>query len=147
MEGEKERLRQHRDEKESNEADDYGKYDDDKDKVEEDGEDLVGAALVWQERYGEDNLGLPIMHWEALSLRIAELEKQEEEKKEKRLKVRCCSVLLKDGVCVHADFGDCRGVSDDGIHRRPSLNPRERECKIESTYLKSFTCRLIRPVQ
>ncbi|XP_014187080.2 uncharacterized protein LOC106632892, partial [Haplochromis burtoni] len=86
MEGEKERLRQHRDEKESNEADDYGKCDDDKDKVEEDGEDLVGAALVWQERYGEDNLGLPIMHWEALSLRIAELEKQEEEKKEKRLK-------------------------------------------------------------
>lgn len=88
MEGEKERLRQHRDEKESNEADDYGKCDDDKDKVEEDDEDLVGAALVWQERYGEDNLGLPIMHWEALSLRIAELEKQEEEKKEKRLKVR-----------------------------------------------------------
>lgn len=86
MEGEKERLRQHRDEKESNEADDYGKCDDDKDKVEEDDEDLVGAALVWQERYGEDNLGLPIMHWEALSLRIAELEKQEEEKKEKRLK-------------------------------------------------------------
>lgn len=121
MEGEKERLRQHRDEKESNEADDYGKCDDDKDKVEEDGEDLVGAALVWQECYGEDNLGLPIMHWEALSLRIAELEKQEEEKKEKRLKVRDVVVLLKDGVCVHVDFDNCRGVSDDGIHRDAHL--------------------------
>lgn len=38
---------------------------------------------MWQEGYGEDDLGLPIMHWEALSLRIAELEKQEEERKEK----------------------------------------------------------------
>ncbi|XP_030579091.1 schwannomin-interacting protein 1 isoform X2 [Archocentrus centrarchus] len=86
MEGEKERQRQQRDEKESNEAEDYRKSDDDTDKVEEEDEDSVGAALVWQERYGEDNLGLPIMHWEALSLRIAELEKQEEEKKEKKLK-------------------------------------------------------------
>ncbi|XP_037118664.1 schwannomin-interacting protein 1 [Syngnathus acus] len=33
-----------------------------------------------------DELGLPIMHWEALSLRIAELEKQEEEKKDKLAK-------------------------------------------------------------
>lgn len=94
MEGEKERQRQQRDEKESNEAEDYRKSDDDAEKVEEEDEDSVGAALVWQERYGEDNLGLPIMHWEALSLRIAELEKQEEEKKEKRLKVREGSVVF-----------------------------------------------------
>ncbi|KAF0045616.1 hypothetical protein F2P81_002145 [Scophthalmus maximus] len=83
MEGEKERQRE---EKESNEAEDDRRSDDDTDNKEEDDDDSEGAALVWQEGYGEDNLGLPIMHWEALSLRIAELEKQEEEKKEKRAK-------------------------------------------------------------
>ncbi|XP_053272338.1 schwannomin-interacting protein 1 [Pleuronectes platessa] len=86
MEGEKERQRQQREEKESNEAEDDRKSGDETDNREEDDEDSEGAALVWQEGYGEDNLGLPIMHWEALSLRIAELEKQEEEKKEKRAK-------------------------------------------------------------
>ncbi|XP_040886627.1 schwannomin-interacting protein 1 [Toxotes jaculatrix] len=86
MEGEKERQRQQREEKESNEAEDDRRSDDDADNEEEEDEDSEGAALVWQEGYGEDNLGLPIMHWEALSLRIAELEKQEEEKKEKRAK-------------------------------------------------------------
>lgn len=79
MEGEKERRRQQREEKESNEAEDDRKSNDDADN-EEDSED---AALVWQEGSSEDNLDLPIMHWEALSLRIAELEKQEEEKKAK----------------------------------------------------------------
>lgn len=87
MEGEKERQRQQREEKDSNEAEDETRSDEDADNEEED-EDSEGAALVWQEGYGEDNLGLPIMHWEALSLRIAELEKQEEEKKDKRAKVR-----------------------------------------------------------
>ncbi|CAK6981915.1 schwannomin-interacting protein 1, partial [Scomber scombrus] len=86
MEGEKERQRQQREEKESNEAEDETRSDEDADNEEEEDEDSEGAALVWQEGYGEDNLGLPIMHWEALSLRIAELEKQEEEKKEKRAK-------------------------------------------------------------
>ncbi|XP_022603468.1 schwannomin-interacting protein 1-like [Seriola dumerili] len=87
MEGEKERQRQQREEKESNEAEDDRRSDDDADnEEEEEDEDSEGAALVWQEGYGEDNLGLPIMHWEALSLRIAELEKQEEEKKEKKAK-------------------------------------------------------------
>ncbi|KAM7377705.1 hypothetical protein PAMA_014150 [Pampus argenteus] len=86
MEGEKERQRQQREEKESNEAEDETRSDEDADNEDEDDEDSEGAALVWQEGYGEDNLGLPIMHWEALSLRIAELEKQEEEKKEKRAK-------------------------------------------------------------
>ncbi|XP_029311140.1 schwannomin-interacting protein 1 [Cottoperca gobio] len=87
MEGEKERQRQQGDEKESNEAEDDRRSDEDADNdEEEEDEDSEGAALVWQEGYGEDNLGLPIMHWEALSLRIAELEKQEEENKEKRAK-------------------------------------------------------------
>ncbi|KAK5848662.1 hypothetical protein PBY51_006256 [Eleginops maclovinus] len=86
MEGEKERQRQLGDEKESNEAEDDQRSDDDADNEEEEEEDSECAALVWQEGYGEDNLGLPIMHWEALSLRIAELEKQEEENKEKRAK-------------------------------------------------------------
>lgn len=88
MEGEKERQRQQREEKDSNEAEDETRSDEDADNEEEEDEDSEGAALVWQEGYGEDNLGLPIMHWEALSLRIAELEKQEEEKKDKRAKVR-----------------------------------------------------------
>lgn len=78
MEGEKERLQ--RDEKESNEAEN------DRTSDEEEGEDSEGATLLWQEGYNEDNEGLPIMHWEALSLRIAELEKQEEERKEKNAK-------------------------------------------------------------
>lgn len=85
MEGEKERQRQQREEKESNEAEDDTRSDDNADDEEGDESSEV-AALVWQEGYGEDNLNLPIMHWEALSLRIAELEKQEEEKKEKRIK-------------------------------------------------------------
>nr|XP_057924048.1 schwannomin-interacting protein 1 [Doryrhamphus excisus] len=88
MEGEKERQRQQGEEKESNEADDGMRSDDEAADNDNDDEDSEGAALVWQEGYGEDNLGLPIMHWEALSLRIAELEKQEEEKKEKLAKSR-----------------------------------------------------------
>ncbi|XP_078131902.1 schwannomin-interacting protein 1 [Sander vitreus] len=83
MEGEKERQRE---EKESNEAEDDRRSDEEADNDEEEDEDSEGAALIWQEGYGEDSLGLPIMHWEALSLRIAELEKQEEENKEKRAK-------------------------------------------------------------
>lgn len=94
MEGEKERQRQQREEKESNEAEDDRRSEDNTDKEEEEDDGSEGAALVWQERYGEDNLGLPIMHWEALSLRIAELEKQEEEKREKKAKNR---VSLEQG--------------------------------------------------
>lgn len=85
MEGEKERQWQQREEKEFNEAEDDRSIYDTADN--EDDECLDDAALVWQECYS-DNLNLPIMHWEALSLRIAELEKQEEEKKEKKTKVR-----------------------------------------------------------
>ncbi|XP_055012707.1 schwannomin-interacting protein 1 [Boleophthalmus pectinirostris] len=78
VEGEKERLQ--RDEKEYNEAET------DRTSDEEEEEDSEGATLLWQEGYNEDNEGLPIMHWEALSLRIAELEKQEEERREKNAK-------------------------------------------------------------
>lgn len=77
LEGEKERLQ--RDEKESNDAETDRTSD-------EEEEDSEGATLLWQEGYNEDNEGLPIMHWEALSLRIAELEKQEEERREKNAK-------------------------------------------------------------
>nr|XP_029131747.1 major centromere autoantigen B-like isoform X3 [Labrus bergylta] len=85
MEGEKEHQRE---EKESNEAEDDRISDEEEneeveEEEEEEEEGSEGAAMVWQEGYGEDNLGLPIMHWEALSLRIAELEKEEEEKKAK----------------------------------------------------------------
>lgn len=85
MEGVKEKWRQDREEKDSNEAED-GRRSDTND--EEDDESSEVAALVWQEGYDEDNLSFPIMHWEALSLRIAELEKQEELKKEQKAKVR-----------------------------------------------------------
>lgn len=71
MDGEKERERERGEEKESDETE----------------EDAEGAALLWQEGSSDDDLGLPIMHWEALSLRIAQLEKQEEERREKN-KVR-----------------------------------------------------------
>ncbi|XP_067117547.1 schwannomin-interacting protein 1 [Osmerus mordax] len=78
MEGEKERERERGEEKESDETEE-----EEREKESDEEEDAEGAAMVWQEGYGEDDLGLPIMHWEALSLRIAELEKQEEERKEK----------------------------------------------------------------
>ncbi|XP_041840816.1 schwannomin-interacting protein 1 [Melanotaenia boesemani] len=79
MEGEKERWRQQGEEKESNEAEDKRSDDEAGDEEEDEGSD----GAVWKEGCDQDNLGLPIMHWEALSLRIAELEKQEEEKKAK----------------------------------------------------------------
>nr|XP_020450662.1 schwannomin-interacting protein 1-like [Monopterus albus] len=83
MEGEKKRQRQRWEEKESNEAEDDKRSNDDADNEEEEDEDSEGMSLVWQDGCNEDNMGLPIMHWEALSLRIADLEKQEEEKKAK----------------------------------------------------------------
>ncbi|KAG7464693.1 hypothetical protein MATL_G00168400 [Megalops atlanticus] len=85
MEGAKEKERERGEEKESDEAEE--------EEEEEFGEAVEGAALAWQEGYAEDDLGLPIMHWEALSLRIAELEKQEEERRE-----RSKSVLERAGV-------------------------------------------------
>ncbi|XP_061619821.1 pre-mRNA-splicing factor 38B isoform X2 [Phyllopteryx taeniolatus] len=54
--------------------------------------------------------GLPIMHWEALSLRIAELEKQEEEKKDKLAK--SASASLERG---RAPVG-CAGERAGGRH-------------------------------
>lgn len=46
-----------------------------------------GVSAAVQDVGSADDPSLPIMHWEALSLRIAELEKQEEERRE-RAKVR-----------------------------------------------------------
>ncbi|XP_070293880.1 acidic leucine-rich nuclear phosphoprotein 32 family member E-like [Salvelinus sp. IW2-2015] len=87
MEGVKERERERGEEKESDETEEEEKESDEaeeEDDEEDEDEDSEGAALLWQEgSYGEDDLGLPIIHWEALSLHIAELEKQEEEKREK----------------------------------------------------------------
>ncbi|KAL2095404.1 hypothetical protein ACEWY4_010123 [Coilia grayii] len=42
-----------------------------------------GSAAVQDVGSAADDQSLPIMHWEALSLRIAELEKQEEERRER----------------------------------------------------------------
>ncbi|XP_041925747.1 schwannomin-interacting protein 1 [Alosa pseudoharengus] len=86
MEGTKEQERERGEEKESDETE----------------EDTEGAAPVWEKDYTEDDLGLPIMHWEALSLRIAELEKQEEERRE------------KEGI---AKLPDWTKGQDLGIHR------------------------------
>lgn len=41
------------------------------------------SAAVQDVGSSADDQPLPIMHWEALSLRIAELEKQEEERRER----------------------------------------------------------------
>ncbi|XP_061815370.1 schwannomin-interacting protein 1 [Nerophis lumbriciformis] len=112
MEGEKERQRQQGEEKESNEADD-GIMSGDDDVGENDDEDSEGAALVWQEGYSEDNLGLPIMHWEALSLRIAELEKQEEEKKEKMAKSQVSLERSRAPVSWTGERGRRRESCDD----------------------------------
>lgn len=67
MDGEKEKERERGDEKECDETE----------------EDAEGATLLWQETYPDDDLGLPIMHWEDLGLRIAELEKQQEERRQR----------------------------------------------------------------
>lgn len=95
MDGEKERERERGEEKESDETE----------------EDAEGAAVLWQEGSADD-LELPIMHWEALSLRIAQLEKQEEERREKNKVIvgksmqfndmpHCYSVLLLKPLCLH----------------------------------------------
>lgn len=44
---------------------------------------LPGASLVAHQEPRTQDQDLPIMHWEDLSLRIAELEKQEEERRKK----------------------------------------------------------------
>lgn len=82
MEGEKEKQWEQQEEKESNEAEDDTRSDDETCNEVEDG-NSERAVMVWQEGHEKDELGNPIMHWEALSLCIAELEKQEEEKKAK----------------------------------------------------------------
>ncbi|KAJ8266217.1 hypothetical protein GJAV_G00127850 [Gymnothorax javanicus] len=70
MEDEKERESERDEEKESDETEDFAQA-------------TEGAVLSCSEGTSNDDSDLPIMHWEALSKRIAELEKQEEERKEK----------------------------------------------------------------
>ncbi|XP_028847915.1 schwannomin-interacting protein 1 [Denticeps clupeoides] len=94
MEGDKERERERGEEKESDETE----------------EDTEGAALEWQDSYHEDDLGLPIMHWEALNLRIAELEKQEEERKQRDKDVG----HLLSGWTTDQDPGSHRDTWEDG---------------------------------
>ncbi|KAM6960072.1 uncharacterized protein LKV04_021691 [Tautogolabrus adspersus] len=121
MEGEKERQRE---EKESNEAEDDRNSDDEENEEEEEGSE--GAAMVWQEGYGEDNLGLPIMHWEALSLRIAELEKEEEEKKAK-------------GVSLDRGRAPLSWTEERGRRREESWDDRDDAC---NSHVLSLTSRL-----
>ncbi|XP_031441312.2 schwannomin-interacting protein 1 [Clupea harengus] len=87
MEGEKERERERGEEKESDDM--------------EDGTE--GAALLWEKSYPEDELGLPIMHWEALGLRIEELEKQEEERREKEGVGRLPDWIKRQDLGIHRD--------------------------------------------
>ncbi|KAJ8387882.1 hypothetical protein AAFF_G00149170 [Aldrovandia affinis] len=70
MEEQKERENEREEEKENDETEDSSQA-------------AKGAALSCQEESSKGDPDLPIMHWEALSLRIAELEKQEEEKRER----------------------------------------------------------------
>ncbi|XP_061665210.1 schwannomin-interacting protein 1 [Syngnathoides biaculeatus] len=62
-----------------------------------------------------DVSGLPIMHWEALSLRIAELEKQEEEKKDKLAK--SASASLDRGRAPVGSAGGRRDSREDTRRR------------------------------
>lgn len=120
-------------EKESNEAEDDTRSDEEEadNEEEEEDEDCEGAALAWQERYGEDNLGLPIMHWEALSLRIAELEKQEEEKKEKEKTAKGRASLEEGGIPL-------RQLEDRG-RRSESWQDRDGAC---NSHVLALTSRL-----
>ena len=101
MEGEKER--EHDEEKESDEAEEWTLNEEEDEEEDEDEEDPEGAALAWQEGSGEDKLGLPIMHWEALSLRIAELEKQDVGK---QTKTKVCGRHVKFGSYVGVSYVD-----------------------------------------
>ncbi|CAL8376265.1 schwannomin-interacting protein 1 [Gadus morhua] len=87
--------------------------------------------LGWQEGSGEqeDHLGLPIMHWEALSLRIAELEKQDLAKPKK----------TKDGVCPLERRGLPRCWTDEGRSLRSAEVWEDRE---EEGHLTELTSRL-----
>nr|XP_029131746.1 cilia- and flagella-associated protein 251-like isoform X1 [Labrus bergylta] len=137
MEGEKEHQRE---EKESNEAEDDRISDEEEneeveEEEEEEEEGSEGAAMVWQEGYGEDNLGLPIMHWEALSLRIAELEKEEEEKKAKvggRLQVSVSSPPKhrgqSEGVCLDRGRAPLSWMEERGRRREDSWEDRDDAC-------------------
>lgn len=115
MDGEKERERERGEEKESDDAEDFSQA-------------MDGAVLEWQERYPEDDLGLPIMHWEALSLRIAELEKQEEDRRSKS------TIVLEHG-----------SVSRGWIEEREQVNQRETwegGAEDESSRVTALTSRL-----
>ncbi|XP_041738612.1 schwannomin-interacting protein 1 [Coregonus clupeaformis] len=149
MEGEKERERERGEEKESDETEEEEKQSDEaeeEDDEDEDDEDAEGAALVWQEgSYGEDDLGLPIMHWEALSLRIAELEKQEEEKREKKIK---SSSVLERGKKLSASRPEERergktlsmnrpGDREQGKNKESWEDGGEEDCNSRVTALTS----------
>lgn len=107
MDGQKEKERERGDEKESDETE----------------EDAEGAALLWQEGYPEDDLGLPIMHWEDLGLRIAELEKQQEERRQRE----------KDLDRLTVDWPDIRGLSN----HRETYEDMEDDCNSRLTSLTS----------
>ncbi|XP_015196094.1 schwannomin-interacting protein 1 isoform X2 [Lepisosteus oculatus] len=55
----------------------------DYDEAENSDQAATEPALTWGKGSMEDDLGLPIMHWEALNQRITELEKQQEESRAK----------------------------------------------------------------
>ncbi|XP_061105857.1 schwannomin-interacting protein 1 isoform X1 [Conger conger] len=74
MEEEKERER----EREEKERESEREEEKECDETEDSARAAEGAVLS-----SKDDSDLPIMHWEALSMRIAELEKQEEERKER----------------------------------------------------------------
>lgn len=106
MDGEKEKERERGDEKECDETE----------------EDAEGATLVWQETYPEDDLGLPIMHWEDLSLRIAELEKQQERRQRE-----------KDLDRLTVQWPEIRGLSS----HRETYDDMEDGCNSRLTALTS----------
>ncbi|XP_056317350.1 schwannomin-interacting protein 1 [Danio aesculapii] len=107
MDGQKEKERERGDEKESDETE----------------EDAEGAALLWQGGYPADDLGLPIMHWEDLGLRIAELEKQQEERRQRE----------KDLDRLTVDWPDIRGLSS----HRETYEDIEDDCNSRLTSLTS----------
>ncbi|XP_051506949.1 schwannomin-interacting protein 1-like isoform X3 [Myxocyprinus asiaticus] len=107
MDGEKGIEQERGDEKESDETE----------------EDSEGAALIWHEGYPEDDLGLPIMHWEDLSLRIAELEKQQEERRQRE----------KDLDRLTLDWPEIRGLRS----HRETYEDTEDDCNSRLTALTS----------
>ncbi|KAM9455879.1 schwannomin-interacting protein 1 isoform 2-T2 [Clarias gariepinus] len=90
---------------------------------------LPGASLVAHQEPRTQDQDLPIMHWEDLSLRIAELEKQEEERRKKAESMALTEQEPVTGPWPHVKYQSLNrkqweDTGDLGGHRFPCMTSR-----------------------